>query len=170
MLKPTNTPSLARPIGILGLLAVCALFQPMKVRAYAPQAGQVYTQQTATAPPSLDTRHLFALGMIETGNNDWVVGSAGEVSRYQLMPSVWKNYSKSVNYQNPDVSVQVARQHWNYLAAYFKEKTGRIPGDYDMYVLWNTRYGYYERFGFSPRQISHVVQERARRFVNLVNR
>lgn len=171
MFKPTDTRtfSMARPMA-LGLLAVCALFQPVKTQAYAPQNGTTYVQPAAASLPALDNRHLFALGMIETGNNDRVIGSAGEVSRYQLSPSVWKSYSRSANYQNPDISLQVARLHWNYLAAYFKEKTGRTPGDYDMYVLWNTRYGYYEHNGFSPRHISHVVQDRARRFVNLVNR
>ena len=39
-----------------------------------------------------------------------------------------------------------------------------------MYVLWNTRFGYYAHHGFSKRAISAmVVQDRAQRFVNLVN-
>ncbi len=74
------------------------------------------------------------------------------------------------DYQNPEVALQVARLHWTSLAAYFKEKNGRTPDDYDMYVLWNTRYGYYARKGFSKRLISAVVQDRAQRFVNLVRR
>jgi hypothetical protein len=64
----------------------------------------------------------------------------------------------------------VARQHWNYLAEYFKSKSGRCPTDFDMYVLWNTRFGYYEHKSFSRQRISPVVEERAQRFVNLVNR
>ena len=34
----------------------------------------------------LDRRRQFALGMIETGNQDDEIGRAGEVSRYQIMP------------------------------------------------------------------------------------
>lgn len=124
----------------------------------------------AEVQPELDSRRLNALGMIETGNDDRAIGKAGEISRYQLAPPVWKSYSQSMDYRNPDVSLQVARLHWNHLAAYFKEKTGRAPGDFDMYVLWNTRYGYYAHFNFSPRQISAIVRDRAQRFVNLVNR
>ena len=75
-----------------------------------------------------------------------------------------------MDYQNTEVAVQVARLHWTFLAAYFKEKTGRAPDDYDMYVMWNTRHGYYARRGFSKRLISPVVQERSQRFVNLVRR
>jgi len=60
--------------------------------------------------------------MIETGNNDREIGTAGEISRYQIHPLVWKSYSKSMDYWDPEVSLQVARQHWGRLAAYFKEK------------------------------------------------
>lgn len=121
-------------------------------------------------PPDWNERIFFALGMIESGNDDHGVGSAGEVSRYQIHPAVWKNYSSSRDYQNPDVSLQVARQHWNYLTHYFREKTGREPVPFDMYVLWNTRFGYYARNGFDPARINLVVRNRAQRFVNLVNR
>ncbi len=75
-----------------------------------------------------------------------------------------------MEYTNPDISLQVARQHWAYLAQYFREKAGREPEDFDMYVLWNTKHGYYARKAFSQLQISPVVQDRAQRFVNLVNR
>ena len=108
--------------------------------------------------------------MIESGNDDRGVGRAGEVSRYQIHPAVWRNYSESREYQNPGVSLQVARQHWNYLATYFRNKTGREPAPFDMYVLWNTRFGYYARKEFDPARLSAVVRERAQRFVNLVNR
>ncbi len=120
--------------------------------------------------PVLDEKHLWALGMIETGNNDREVGGAGEISRYQIHPAVWRAYSASRDYINPSVSVQVARAHWNYLATYYKEKTGHQPTDFDMYVLWNTTCGYYAHKGFNQHRIASVCQDRAQRFVNLVHR
>ncbi len=152
--------------GIAGCFAVYAAC--LSVRAATPESAP----HVPPAPSScvLDARRLDALGMIETGNNDREIGGAGEVSRYQIHPAVWKEYSKSKEYTNPEVSLQVARQHWAYLANYFKDKTGREPDDFDMYVLWNTRFGYYAHKGFSQQQISHVVQDRAQRFVNLVKR
>src|SRR5437762_6714819 len=122
------------------------------------------------APSNPGDKLFIALGMIESGNDDRGVGRAGEVSRYQIHPAVWRNYSESREYQNPGVSLQVARQHWNYLATYFRNKTGREPAPFDMYVLWNTRFGYYARKEFNPARVSAVVRERAQRFVNLVNR
>jgi hypothetical protein len=117
-----------------------------------------------------DAKRLNALGMIETGNDDRGIGGMGEISRYQIQPAIWKNYSKSDDYWNPEVSEEVARLHWAYLVSYFKQKTGREPTDFDIYVMWNTRLGYYSAKGFSPSKISPVVQDRAQRFVNLVNR
>jgi hypothetical protein len=139
------------------------------------------TDETANAPapalsPSassnqsalLDGPRQFALGMIETGNNDSAIGGLGEVSRFQIMPSVWKHYSDSRNYQNAGTSTEVARQHWTALYEYFKKKTEREPTDFDMYVLWNTRYGYYATKGFTPEQLHPVIRDRAQRFTNLV--
>lgn len=118
----------------------------------------------------LTTNRLFALGMIESGNDDRGVGPAGEVSRYQIHPAVWRAYSPSRDYHEPEISLYVARQHWTYLTNYFRRKAGREPTDFDMYVLWNTRFGYYAGRSFDPRRLHSVVRDRARRFVNLVNR
>jgi|SRR5437773_7238424 len=124
----------------------------------------------AVASPELDSKLSFALGMIESGNDDHGIGRAGEVSRYQIHPSVWKAYSLSTDYRNPEVSAQVARQHWNHLTNYFREYAGREPTPFDMYVLWNTRFGHYARKGFDPARLSTLIRGRAQRFVNLLNR
>ena len=121
-------------------------------------------------PVKFDERRQFALGMIETGNNDDVVGGAGEVSRFQIRPTVWRRYNRSVSYQNPVVSLEVAQQHWIALHDFFKQRTHSEPTDFDMYVLWNTRFGYYSNREFKPARLDPVVRERARRFVNLVQR
>jgi hypothetical protein len=118
----------------------------------------------------LDAPRRLALGMIETGNNDGEIGGAGEVSRYQIMPSVWKHYDDSHRYQDPDISLAVAQEHWRALYATFKKQAHREPSDFDMYVLWNTRYGYYASRGFNPKRLNSVVRDRAQRFVNLVHR
>lgn len=131
--------------------------------------------RTTAAPAAgdsglLNARHRFALGMIETANNDDEIGGAGEVSRYQIMPSVWKHYSDSRSYQNPEISLEVAQLHWTALHAFFKQQTHREPTNFDMYVLWNTRYGYYASKGFNPARLNPVVRDRAQRFVNLIER
>ena len=116
----------------------------------------------------LSSSRQFALGMIETGNKDSAVGGLGEVSRYQIMPSVWKAYSESRSYQDTNTATEVARLHWTSLYQYFKKKTERDPTNFDMYVLWNTRHGYYAAKGFDPARLHPVVRDRAQRFTNLV--
>jgi hypothetical protein len=120
-------------------------------------------------PAILDARRRLALGMIETGNNDDEVGGLGEVSRYQIMPAVWKQYSDSRSYRNPGVSLTVAQQHWTRLYTGFKKQAHREPSDFDMYVLWNTHYGYYARRGFEPARLCRTVRDRAQCFANLVH-
>jgi hypothetical protein len=86
------------------------------------------------------------------------------------MPSVWKRYSGSSYYRNPEIARAVAQQHWSSLYNSFKKQTHREPNDFDMYVLWNTRYGYYASKGFNPARLHQVVRDSAQRFVNLVGR
>jgi len=116
----------------------------------------------------LDQRRQFALGMIESGNHDGEIGGAGEVSRYQIMPSVWRCYSDSRRYHDPEVSLEVAQQHWTALYNAFRQHAHREPTDFDMYVLWNTHYSYYSRKDFNPSRVAPVVRDRAQRYVNLV--
>ena len=118
----------------------------------------------------LDQRRQLALGMIETGNDDREIGGCGEVSRYQILPSVWRHYSESRNYHDPQVSREVARRHWAALYNAFKQQAGREPTDFDMYVLWNTHYGYYSGRHFDPARLAPVVRDRAQRYANLVQR
>jgi hypothetical protein len=119
-------------------------------------------------PAILDAHRRMALGMIETGNRDDEIGGAGEVSRYQIMPSVWRQYSQSMNYRNPDVSLAVAQKYWARLYMRFVQHVHREPTDFDMYVLWNTHYGYYASKGFNPDRLSAAVRDRAQRYANLV--
>src|SRR5437016_3439352 len=97
---------------------------------------------------------LEAISMIETGNNDRARGSAGEVSRYQLLPKVWKCYTGSVAYQDPDVSSRVARQHLDYLESWFRIQVGRPATDFELYVLWNAGPSYFARKAFRAAAVN----------------
>lgn len=158
---------------VMSAVMLVTFSSPRAALATAPQPGDgqnnvLVSGESAGNPAVLDAHRRLALGMIETGNRDDEIGGAGEVSRYQIMPSVWRQYSRSVNYRNPDVSLTVAQQHWGRLYAAFIRKAHRQPTDFDMYVLWNTHYGYYASRGFNPNRLAAVVRDRAQRYVNLV--
>ncbi len=123
-------------------------------------AGSVLTAQAGL-------NKLEAIGMIESGNNDRAVGSAGEISRYQIKPRVWKCYSASTAYNNSQVAAWVADQYLATLEESFQRQSGRTPTDFDRYVLWNAGPGYYESIRFDRSRVHRVIRERAQRFVNL---
>jgi hypothetical protein len=110
---------------------------------------------------------LEAISMIETADRDWVVGKAGERSRYQIMPKVWQSYTSSRDYRNPELARAVAERHLASLEETFRKATGREPSDFDRYVLWNGGPTYYAKIGFDAKRVHPVIRERADRYVNL---
>src|SRR6266404_4287035 len=118
-------------------------------------------------PAQAALSRLEAISLIESGNNDRARGSAGEVSRYQLLPNVWSTYSDSHSYANSKVASLVARQHLDHLETWFQAQAGRAPTDFEIYVLWNAGPAYYARRAFSAAAVHRLVRERAERFVNL---
>lgn len=110
---------------------------------------------------------LEAISMIESGNNDAAVGPAGEVSRYQIRPHVWRQWTASNAYGDMTVASGVAQRQLEWLAKYFTERAGRAADDFDLYVMWNAGADYYRRVGFSKERVHRKVRDRAQRFVNL---
>ena len=108
--------------------------------------------------------------MIETADNDAAVGGAGEVSRYQIKPWIWRQYSDSEAYRNRRISAEVAEQHLAKLERIFQKGAGRAPSDFDVYVLWNAGPTYYARIRFSKARVHPVIRERAQRYANLRER
>jgi hypothetical protein len=110
---------------------------------------------------------LEALSMIESGDNDSAIGRAGEVSRYQIKPWIWRRYSKTASYHNSQVSRAVAERYLAELEETFRKRTGREPDDFDIYILWNAGPTYYGKAGFSKNRVHRIIRERAQRYVNL---
>jgi len=99
-----------------------------------------------------------ALSMIESGDNDYAVGTAGEISRYQIKPEFWPGGDPS----NAYAALATARQIMHARVEAFEHTHGRSPSDFEFYILWN-----------APGQVNHpraVVQARARRFENLIQK
>lgn len=82
---------------------------------------------------------LAALSSVESGNNDLAVGAAGEVSRYQISPLVWRAYAQpNENPTNANHAKIVALRYIN------SELTNRIPAHFDEHdqvrtlaAMWN---------------------------------
>lgn len=112
----------------------------------------------------------WALAQIESGhlrNPDRAKGSSGEVSRFQIMPRVWKAYSRSRDYTNPQVAWSVARRILKDRQAWFISATGREPAPFDLYVMWN-KPGLYERVAYNRKRLPRSLTDVARRFEALI--
>jgi hypothetical protein len=99
-----------------------------------------------------------ALSMIESGDNDYAVGTAGEISRYQIKPEFWPGGDPS----DAHAALATARQIMHARVEAFERIHDRAPSDYEFYILWN-----------APGQVDHprtAVRERARRFENLIQK
>ena len=122
--------------------------------------------------PTMALDRYAALSMIESGNNDKAVGSSGEVSRFQILPSVW-NYqtnlvhvfdmrTKQILVQSPTnklTALEVAMGIQSERQFNFYEKNKREPTDAEFYLLWHC-----------PAHVLHPSRcetEIARRFANL---
>lgn len=104
---------------------------------------------------------ISALSMIETGNNDRMVGRAGEISRYQILKKEWRSVTNSTRFTDPKVSEAVTRRLLERRIATFQSIYGRNPTDFEFYGLWNAPSQVYRG------RVSPVVAERCRRFANL---
>jgi hypothetical protein len=102
-----------------------------------------------------------ALSQIESGDDDRALGSAGEISRYQIKPEVWRRYAPATaDWTKPADALLVAREAMQDRCAAFERSAHRPPTDFEFYILWN-----------APAQIQHpgkAVSSRAERFCNLI--
>ena len=89
--------------------------------------------------PAMD--RLAALSQIESGNNDHARGRAGEVSRWQILKSVWRAHT-SLPYSaatNAITAQAVALAVLAERVTAFSAKHGRQPTDAEIYLLWNPK-------------------------------
>jgi hypothetical protein len=104
---------------------------------------------------------MSALSMLETADNDRIVGKAGEISRYQIKKDQWHSVTGSRNYTDPSVAKGVAKALLEKRTRLFVEKFGRLPNDFEFYGLWNAPSQVLEA------RVSRTVASRCERFANL---
>jgi hypothetical protein len=115
--------------------------------------------------------YLRPLSMLETGNNDYAIGSVGERSRWQIRKTTWNKYCKlpfESHSRNPKISAAVAGLHVQYL--HNKLTTaygGREPSPAQLYCAWNMGLTGFRRRKYLVSRCPAAVQERAERYANL---
>src|ERR1700759_5827973 len=74
---------------------------------------------------------LSALSMLETGNDDQAIGSAGEISRFQVKKAEWRSVTNSANYCDSETATKVMVQLMEKRIHAFHEHFGRSPSDFE---------------------------------------
>lgn len=135
---------------------------PGNAAAQGPRSNAV-----GTAGSSFNGMNFyFALGEIESGNNDAAVGASGEVSRYQIMPAVWQQYTRLPvgAARNPFTARNVAQAVMEARARFYLQKESSNLSPQQFYILWH-RPAVFMKHG---RCVTWVEFDRAVRFENLV--
>jgi hypothetical protein len=99
-----------------------------------------------------------ALSMLESGDDDSVVGPSGEISRFQIRSELWPGGDP----RDSKAALVIAKNVMRARLDQFEQTYKRPATDFEFYVLWN-----------APAKVSHptpCVASRAQRFANLVQR
>lgn len=112
---------------------------------------------------------LLALSLHESNNNDFAVGKRGEVSRYQVMPQIWRMATLSRNWRSPAIANSVAckiiRERWTW----FKNGTKREPTPQEFYAMWNAP-GLFMVRSYRLESMPPEIQERCERFARTLQK
>jgi hypothetical protein len=112
----------------------------------------------AVSSPAMD--RFAALSMIESGDNDRAIGRDGEVSRYQILPALWREYSFAGEApQHEEDARGVTQRIMPPRVLDFERIHGRPPTDFEWYLLWHR-----------PGRVmdpTRAEADRAQRFANL---
>lgn len=135
----------------------------------ASPASPVIVLLGSKIPPS-EQSFLKALGEIESGNNDYVVGKLGERSRYQIRRETWSECSNIPFTASHFVlySSAAAINYSNILCNRYKQEQGVEPDNISFYIMWNWGFSKYKRVGFNTKRVPYKVLDAAHRFQNLV--
>lgn len=131
----------------------------------------VLSLASANALPLRDSLAMFESGATVPDRSaaDLMRGGSGEISRFQIMPEVWRAYSPSLEYADPEIAWNVARRILDDRIRHFQTVTNRPPTAVEVYLLWN-KPGHFETAGFDVKSVKKTYRVRAERFGNLYSR
>jgi len=113
---------------------------------------------------------LRALSTIESNDNDKAKGKHGELSRYQLKRSVWKQHFPSEKDQRhiPAEARRCAKAHlcWLELRLCLAQRK-REPDPRDVYAAWNLGLAAFSRRDYDFNRLSKSAKAKCERFYNL---
>ena len=113
---------------------------------------------------------LRAISQIESNDNDKAKGRHGELSRYQIKRSVWRQHfpdEKDMRHL-PVEARRCAKAHlcWLELKLCLLKKTNN-PNPRDVYAAWNIGLAAYARRDYNLAKLPRNIRQRSENFTNL---
>ena len=131
----------------------------------------IFTTETALIACMQDfDAKLRAISQIESNDNDKAKGRHGELSRYQLKPSVWKQHfpSEKDSRHIPAEARRCAKAHLCWLEIQLcLAKRVKDPDPRDVYAAWNLGLAAFSRRDYNFAALPITIRQRAERFENL---
>jgi len=128
------------------------------------------TETTLVALQQDFNAKLRALSTIESNDNDKAKGRHGEISRYQLKRSVWKQHFPSEKDRRhiPAEARRCAKAHlcWLELRLCLAQRVNN-PQPRDVYAAWNIGLEAFSRRDYNFDRLPDSIKQRADRFTNL---
>lgn len=128
------------------------------------------TETTLVALQQDFNAKLRALSTIESNDNDKAKGKHGELSRYQLKRSVWRQHFPSEKDQRhiPSEAKRCAKAHlcWLELRLCLAQRK-REPDPRDVYAAWNLGLAAFSRRDYDFNRLSKSAKAKCERFYNL---
>lgn len=110
---------------------------------------------TTIASPNLEL-YLDAISELESNDRDNVIGTAGEVSRYQILPAVWRAATQLPIERaacRKGTARAVARKILISRLREFERRYERSPGAREIWLLWNAPALVYDKLPIDTRRL-----------------
>ena len=115
-----------------------------------------------SAQPLDDYIVLQSISNVESNNQYWRIGGAGEKTKYQFIRTTWEEYSvvpfwKINQKQYENLSDQIAILHLNRIKKYLSNK-GYNYSLYNIGWIWNAGFGSFDRKRL-PKSTKHYIEK-----------
>lgn len=111
---------------------------------------------------------LYALSYVESRHRDAKRGAAHEITRFQMLPSIWRQFSGGVKWNPKDPAVRlkafdVARKAWSYDVRHSPWHPA-LPSNELLYAAWQQGWVKCKKLGWRLDLMPRLTQRKAREF------
>ena len=116
------------------------------------------------------TNNIGAIAYIESGNRMHAVGTKGERTAWQIMPTTWNQYTRpceSLKMASRADAYVVASRIYAHNYVRFVKAHNKFPSHTDVYAMWNLGFAGYKRRGFNIDRCPAITRRAAAKYMTI---